>query len=222
MADIAFRHKRFNLCLWICDEMDRIAPDCPLTRELREDVIKCRTKEEYFALLVSKEAFRGRWYADDQDLRLPCEPWCEEAPSQQWRELAERHAAEIAGLEAAADDVAGVKRGLVTTRVTLASEAATLGGIVEYLGEISGFNIVLDARVHEGLSTQVPFAYHAREQILADTLSILAARFGLTWTVTEGKAVVMHAPGAEPDPILMVKWANEAQRRMDVGTACRE
>lgn len=199
LAYMAFDQKRFDRCAKLCDEILLIDPHYTVARELKEDALKTRHKEEYYAVLAKKIEEWKKLTAADEEAVIPYSSLIRFPDRLQWAEISKRITESIIktgeGTGAEEDpEVLAIRSKLDTMKIDMAFENSKLEDILAYIRDFTGLNIILDAAVRDKVDLEKTITFKVRDLILKNVLKLLLSQFGLDYIITEEKVVLLTTP----------------------------
>jgi type II secretory pathway component GspD/PulD (secretin) len=198
MAYMAFDQRKFDRCAKLCDEILIIDPHYVVARELKEDALKTRHKEEYYAILARKIEEWKQLTDDDEEAVIPWSSTVRFPSRDEWAEISKRITESILKSEGPGGeedpDVLAIQRKLDTMKIDLAFDNTKIEDILAFIRDFSGLNILLDAAVKDKIDPEKQVTFKVKDLVLRNVLKLLLTQFGLDFRITEEKVVLLTDP----------------------------
>ncbi len=199
LAYMAFDQQRFDRCVKLAEEILLIDPHYTVARELKEDALKTRHKNEYYNVLAKKvDEWKKLTNADDEAV-IPYSQLVRFPSREEWAEISKRITESIIktgeGTGAEEDpDILAIKSKIETMKIDMAFENQKLEDILNFIRDFSQLNIVLDAAVRENVDLEKAITFKVKDLVLKNVLKLLLQQFGLDYVITEEKVVLLTTP----------------------------
>ncbi len=202
LAYMAFDQKRFERCVKLSEEILLIDPHYTVAKELKEDAIKTRHKEEYYAILLKKVVEWKKLTSTDEAAVIPWSQTVRFPSREEWEEISKRISESVikqaeGGVGQEEDpEILAIERKLDTMKIDMAFENTKFEDILSFLRDFTGLNIVLDANVRDNVDMEKPLTFKVKDLALKSALKLLLSQFGLDYHVDETKVVMLTTPAA--------------------------
>jgi type II secretory pathway component GspD/PulD (secretin) len=199
LAYMAFDQKKFDRCAKLCDEILIIDPHYLVAKELKEDALKTRHKEEYYAILAKKIEEWKALTDDDEEAVIPWSSTVRFPSRDEWAEISKRIGESVLkgegpGSSEEDPDILAIQRKLDTMKIDLAFDNTKLEDILAFIRDVSGLNILLDAAVRDKVDPEKQLTFKVKDLVLRNVLKLLLSQFGLDFRITEEKVVLLTDP----------------------------
>jgi tetratricopeptide (TPR) repeat protein len=208
LAYMAFDQRKFDRCIQVCGEILYIDSHYHVAVELKEDAEKARHREEYYDFLRKKiDNWKALADSDDEAI-IPYSETVRFPSPDEWAEISKRIGeATIKGQEGAASEedpeILGMNRKLDTMKMDIGLETAKLEDIIAFIRDFTGMNIIIDAGVRDKVDLEKQITFKVKDLVLKNVLKLLLSQYGLDFTITEEKVVLITTPDqAGGKPIL--------------------
>ncbi len=198
MAYMSFDQRKFDRCAKLCDEILIIDPHYVVARELKEDALKTRHKEEYYAILAKKIEEWKQLTDDDEEAIIPWSSTVRFPGREEWAEISKRISESVLKSEGPGGeedpDILAIQRKLDTMKIDLAFDNTKIEDILAFIRDFSGLNILLDAAVKDKVDPEKQVTFKVKDLVLRNVLKLLLSQFGLDFRITEEKVVLLTDP----------------------------
>jgi hypothetical protein len=199
LAYMAFDQKKFDRCAKLCEEILIIDPHYLVAKELKEDALKTRHKEEYYAILAKKIEEWKALTDDDEEAVIPWSSTVRFPSRDEWAEISKRIGESVLkgegpGSSEEDPDILAIQRKLDTMKIDLAFDNTKLEDILAFIRDFSGLNILLDAAVRDKVDPEKQLTFKVKDLVLKNVLKLLLSQFGLDFRITEEKVVLLTDP----------------------------
>lgn len=200
LAFMLFDQKKFDGCAKICDQILLVDPHYIVAAELKQDSMRLRHKQEGYEFIARKVEQWKRMRESDREAVIPYSKTVRFPSREEWAYISRRALAESVGIDEEEGDVEpdllavnNLLDGKLIDDFSLA--AATLPETVGRLRELTGMNLVLDAKAVEklGLHGRVYSMKFGRASARS-ILNTILKEYGLAYTARAGKIVYITDP----------------------------
>lgn len=207
LAYMAFDQKKYDECIRLCQKILDIDPHYSVALELKEDAMKTKVRVQNREYVRKKIDGWKEMTSADNEARIPYQDTVIFPSKEKWLEI-ERRAQEatIKAVEELQEpeEIAQVRKKLDSMKITLNYDNEKLQPILDYLHEYTGLSFLIDNRVKaEGVDIEKTIPFKVKDITVTNALKYLLEQYGLDFTVTEDKIVLITKPQyAQGKPVL--------------------